>query len=242
MARTKTTNTGANVSSPRTNGTQYDEIDEKIEKGREVIHALQEGIRYGDYNADQIEQLYGKLLDDVLSGEAGNKFTPEAFLHYHPLIFHDEAKSKFKKYFFDFISDCIHIKNGVKPIEAIKHDAFLKGIECFLVALGEDKVIRYKTDQTDFMGEKILLTQNQKAMNALADLYLFRFALFNPYKDIIDKYQNSTTTSQIKANFMQKISLLAELYQIDLNKQEKKDMSLAGKIADYFGIKSKQTE
>lgn len=37
--------------------------------------------------------------------------------------------------FFDFLSDCIHLKNQVKPIEVIRYEALQNGLEYLLTAL-----------------------------------------------------------------------------------------------------------
>lgn len=229
------------VKNPRAGGTQSQRaMEEKIQKGREVIWALEEWLPGSCYDLSDLEIAQGKFFTDIQNGNLQDGFYVENFTPYHQFLFHEQTKQRFISIFYDFLSDCIHLKAQVKPLEVIRYEALQNGVEYLLTALNETKIERRKQWQDD-NGKLIPFSHEDLAMNALHTLNFYAKELLKPYADTIDKYKQGTKISVLKADFYQKITRLAAMYNIKLDSQEIKNKTLGGKIVEYFNITDSET-
>ena len=240
------------ASSPRINNDGKAE-QEKIDKGCEVIQSLCEIFRGNNINywqsLNDIEKRFDSFMSDMEQQNTdANYFTLADFAPYHIFLFHNDAKCRFYDIFYQFIIDCIHKANQVKPIETIRYQAYLDGIELLLTALGERNIKRYPIrefshydDEHNQIYRDVKLTPEQNAMNSLANFEAYVKMYFSKYQETIDRYENGAKIVIIKERFKDRIERLARNYQLDFDKTELKDNVLAGKIVRHFGIKETKT-
>ena len=236
--------TQESASSPRTNNDGKAE-QEKIDKGLDVINELKNYFFFdtnGNYlkvetECDNIKMSIKNFLDDVTDGKTNINFSVADFAPYHIFLFHDTSKKEMCNIFFSFLRDCFHKKAQSKPYEVLRYENFLKGMDFLQMALKYPSL-----DRTCYTFDPIYENAKYQAQYALMELSEAGNNYFKEFSYIIDDYKINAKAITIRENFKNKISRLAEIYQLSFKGTEKGGNVLAGKITKHLGIKEAEAD
>lgn len=221
----------AKISKPRDTQNARDEKEKEL---KEKINIFFDDIIFalGYYNGDYIEEVQ-KMVSDLKTGKTRLEFRLDLFEVITKFYVYDETKEKIINLFCEFLKNLIDCKDLVKPIEVLKYENYLKGLELIKIA------IDWQDDELDGICEVVdsplaELRTEFYTFKGKADTFFKRFDYPKAKKD----YEVKTSKQKINDNFNEQMYKIAELYQLPISENTYK-RTLSNEIAKYFFPKEK---
>lgn len=221
----------AKISKPRDTQNARDEKEKEL---KEKINIFFDDIIFalGYYNGDYIEEVQ-KMVSDLKTGKTRLEFRLDLFEVITKFYVYDDTKEKIINLFCEFLKNLIDCKDLVKPIEVLKYENYLKGLELIKIA------IDWQDDELDGICEVVdsplaELRTEFYTFKGKADTFFKRFDYPKAKKD----YEVKTSKQKINDNFNEQMYKIAELYQLPISENTYK-RTLSNEVTRYFFPKEK---
>lgn len=221
----------AKISKPRDTQNARDEKEKEL---KEKINIFFDDIIFalGYYKEDYIEEVQ-KMVSDLKTGKTRLEFRLDLFEVITKFYIYDETKEKIINLFCEFLKNLIDCKDLVKPIEVLKYENYLKGLELIKIA------IDWQDDELDGICEVVdsplaELRTEFYTFKGKADTFFKRF----DYPKAKKEYEIKTSKQKINDNFNEQMYKIAELYQLPISENTYK-RTLSNEITKYFFPKEK---
>lgn len=183
---------------------------------------------YNDTTNDATLKEFEKMVSDLKAGKTRLEFRLDLFKVITEFYIYDEAKEKVIKIFCEFLKHLVISKTLVKPIDVLKYESYLKGLELIKIA------INWQDDELDGICEVVdsplaELKREFYTFKGKIDTYFKRFDYPKAKKD----YEVRTSKQRINNNFNEQMYKIAELYQLPFSEKTYK-RTLSNEITRYF--------
>ncbi|MCZ6156867.1 hypothetical protein O6B72_08610 [Campylobacter ureolyticus] len=181
---------------------------------------------------------FGKMITDLRNGKTGLKFTIDTFKVITEFYVYDETKEKILKIFCDFFKRLVDSKNLSKPIEVLKYENYLQGLELIKTAIDYDTdEYFYKKNSGKYKSETLFFKTHREfyTFKEKANLYFKEEEIIK----LKEEYELKKSTQKIKDDFNTQLYALAELYQLPVSYNTYKH-TLSNAIEKYLIPKPKK--
>ena len=183
---------------------------------------------YNDTTNDTTLKEFEKMVSDLKADNTRLEFRLDLFKVITEFYIYDEAKEKVIKIFCEFLKHLVISKTLVKPIDVLKYENYLKGLELIKIA------INWQDDGLDGVCEVVDSPQAEikrefYTFKGKIDTYFKRF----DYPEVKKDYEIRTSKQRINNNFNEQMYKVAELYQLPISEKTYK-RTLSNEITRYL--------
>ena len=223
------------ISKPRDTQNVRDEKENELnEKVEQFFNDVRTELKY--YNDTSLKE-FEKMVSDLKAGNTRLEFRLDLFEVVTKFYAYDEAKAEVIKIFRELLRNLVASKNLVKPIEVLRYENYLKGLELIEMTINTEPYVDYRIYE---YCQNSSIVEFKTAFYTLEERAKTFFEAFE-YPKIKKDYEIKTSKQRINDNFNEQMYKIAELYQLPISEKTYK-RTLSNEITKYFIPNTKDEE